>query len=65
MSAIPQDFLDRAAELSSDSTKPLDGSNKVYVQGSRADIQVPIREIYLEDTASSFGAEPDPPIACL
>jgi len=62
MSAIPQDFLDRAAELSSDSTKPLDGSKKIYVQGSRPDIQVPMREIHLEDTASSFGAEPNPPI---
>jgi phosphomethylpyrimidine synthase len=62
MSAIPQDFLDRAAELSSDSTKPLDGSKKIYVEGSRPDIQVPMREIYLEDTASSFGAEPNPPI---
>ena len=62
MSAIPQEFLDRAAELSSDSTKPLDGSKKIYVEGSRPDIQVPMREIYLEDTASSFGAEPNPPI---
>ena len=62
MSAIPQDFLDRAAELSSDSTKPLDGSKKIYVEGSRPDIRVPMREIYLEDTASSFGAEPNPPI---
>ncbi|MDX2476665.1 MAG: phosphomethylpyrimidine synthase ThiC, partial [Gammaproteobacteria bacterium] len=62
MSAIPQEFLDRAAELSSDSIKPLDGSKKIYVEGSRPDIQVPMREIYLEDTASSFGAEPNPPI---
>ena len=62
MSAIPQEVLDRAAELSSDSTKPLDGSNKIYVEGSRPDIKVPMREIYLEDTASSFGAEPNPPI---
>ncbi|MCW8851966.1 MAG: phosphomethylpyrimidine synthase ThiC [Gammaproteobacteria bacterium] len=62
MSAIPQEFLDRAAELSSDSTKPLDGSKKIYVQGSRPDIRVPMREIHLEDTASSFGAEPNPPI---
>ena len=62
MSAIPQEFLDRAAQLSSDSTKPLDGSKKIYVEGSRPDIQVPMREIYLEDTASSFGAEPNPPI---
>ena len=62
MSAIPQEFLDRAAQLSSDSTKPLDGSSKIYVEGSRPDIRVPMREIYLEDTASSFGAEPNPPI---
>jgi len=62
MSAIPQEFLDRAAQLSSDSTKPLDGSKKIYVEGSRPDIQVPMREIYLEDTASSFGAEKNPPI---
>ncbi|MCK4834048.1 MAG: phosphomethylpyrimidine synthase ThiC, partial [Gammaproteobacteria bacterium] len=62
MSAIPQEFLDRAAQLSSDSTRPLDGSKKIYVEGSRPDIQVPMREIYLEDTASSFGAEPNPPI---
>ncbi len=62
MSAIPQDFLDRAAELSSDSTKPLDGSTKIYVEGSRPDIQVPMREIHLEDTDSSFGAEKNPPI---
>jgi len=62
MSAIPQEFLDRAAELSSDSTKQLDGSSKIYVEGSRPDIQVPMREIHLEDTASSFGAEKNPPI---
>ncbi|HHJ35758.1 MAG TPA: phosphomethylpyrimidine synthase ThiC [Gammaproteobacteria bacterium] len=62
MSAIPQEFLDRAARLSADSTRPLDGSNKVYVEGSRPDIQVPMREIHLEDTASSFGAEKNPPI---
>jgi len=62
MSAIPQDFIDRAAQLSSDSTKPLDGSKKIYIEGSRPDIQVPMREIHLEDTASSFGAERNRPI---
>ena len=53
MSAIPKEFLDKAAELSTDSTKPLDGSNKIYVEGSRPDIRVPMREIHLDDTASS------------
>ncbi len=62
MNAIPQEFLERAAQLSADSTKPLDGSKKIYVEGSRADIQVPMREIQLEDTGSSFGAERNPPI---
>ena len=57
MSAIPDEFIQRTAELSSSSTQPLDGSRKVYVQGSRADIRVPMREIDLEDTPASFGAE--------
>ncbi len=56
MSAIPEEFLQRTAELSSESTKPMDGSKKIYVQGSRPDIQVPMREIHLADTAASFGA---------
>ena len=62
MSAIPEEFLQRTTELSSASREPLDGSKKIYVQGSRDDIRVPMREIYLEDTNSSFGAEPNPPI---
>ncbi|MBT8128384.1 MAG: phosphomethylpyrimidine synthase ThiC, partial [Gammaproteobacteria bacterium] len=62
MSAIPDEFIQRTAELSSSSTQPLDGSRKVYVQGSRPDIRVPMREIELEDTAASFGAEKNPPI---
>lgn len=62
MSAIPEEFLQRTTELSSASREPLDGSKKIYVQGSRDDIRVPMREIHLEDTNSSFGAEPNPPI---
>ena len=37
-------------------------SRKVYIQGSRADIQVPFREISLSDTPSQFGAEKNPPV---
>jgi len=62
MSAIPEEFLQRTTELSSASRAPMDGSTKIYVQGSRDDIRVPMREIHLEDTNSSFGAEPNPPI---
>jgi phosphomethylpyrimidine synthase len=62
MSAIPDEFIQRTTELSVSSTQPLDGSRKVYVQGSRADVQVPMREIDLDDTPASFGAEKNPPI---
>ncbi len=62
MSAIPDDFIQRTAQLSADSIRPMDGSTKIYVQGSRSDIRVPMREIHLEDTAASFGAEKNPPI---
>ncbi len=37
-------------------------SRKIYVQGQIHDIQVPMREIYLEDTPLSFGKEENPPI---
>src|SRR6185436_13804326 len=42
--------------------KPLPSSSKVYVQGSRADIRVPMREIRQNDTPASFGAEGNPSI---
>ncbi|MFC0522958.1 phosphomethylpyrimidine synthase ThiC [Pontibacillus salicampi] len=38
------------------------GSKKVYVQGSQADIQVPMREIQLSPTTGSFGEEDNPPL---
>ncbi|MGH8729768.1 MAG: phosphomethylpyrimidine synthase ThiC, partial [Burkholderiales bacterium] len=41
---------------------PLPNSRKVYAQGSRADLRVPMREIVQSDTPASFGAEKNPPI---
>lgn len=38
------------------------GSKKIYVEGSRADIQVPMREIQLSPTLSSLGEEPNEPL---
>lgn len=38
-------------------TTPLPGSRKVYVQGSRADLRVPMREIELTPTAGRNGGE--------
>ena len=50
------------AEIDPATTLPFANSRKVYVQGSRPDIQVPFREISLSDTPSSFGAEKNPPV---
>ncbi len=38
------------------------GSKKVYLEGSRADIQVPVREIIQEPTISSRGEEQNEPV---
>ncbi|KOS64515.1 phosphomethylpyrimidine synthase ThiC [Lysinibacillus agricola] len=39
-----------------------DGSKKVYVEGSRSDILVPMREIALSPTTGSFGEEENAPV---
>lgn len=38
------------------------GSKKVYVKGSRPDINVPMREIQLSPTTGTFGDEENPPV---
>ncbi|MCF6237161.1 MAG: phosphomethylpyrimidine synthase ThiC [Gammaproteobacteria bacterium] len=38
------------------------GSSKIYVEGSRSDIQVPMREIQLGDTQTKGGVEKNPPV---
>ena len=63
MSAIPQEFIRKTAELSADVTRSIPGSRKIYVQGSRPDIRVPMREVQCAPTPASFGAEENPPIA--
>jgi len=45
MSAIPKSFIEETNRLSDEVTKPFPGSKKVYIQGSRDDIQVAMREI--------------------
>jgi phosphomethylpyrimidine synthase len=62
MSAIPDDFIKKTAQLSEDVTRPFPNSSKLYVQGSRPDIRVPMRQIRQADTPASFGAEKNPPI---
>ncbi|VAW78956.1 Phosphomethylpyrimidine synthase ThiC [hydrothermal vent metagenome] len=62
MSAIPEEFVQKTTELSEEVTRPFPGSRKVYVEGSRADIRVGMREILQAETEASFGAEENPPI---
>lgn len=62
MSAIPEEFLKKTAELSDDVTRPFSNSTKVYVEGSRPDIQVPMRAVEQMDTQTDAGVEKNPPI---
>ncbi len=62
MSAIPEDFIADTSRLSDEVTQPFPGSRKVYLQGSRKDIRVAIREISQAATQTSEGIEENPPI---
>ncbi len=61
MNANPK-FLNATARVDEGAVKPLPNSRKIYVEGSRPDIRVPMREISQSDTPASFGAEKNPPI---
>jgi phosphomethylpyrimidine synthase len=61
MNANPK-FLNATARVDEGAVKPLPNSRKVYIKGSKADIQVPMREITQSDTPASMGAEKNPPI---
>ena len=55
-------FVAEAAHVDAAAVKPLPNSHKVYVQGSRPDLLVPMREISQAETPASMGAEINPPI---
>ncbi|MEO7578250.1 MAG: phosphomethylpyrimidine synthase ThiC, partial [Massilia sp.] len=61
MNADPK-FLSATATVDAAAIAPLPNSRKIYVQGSRPDIQVPMREIRQSATEASFGGEQNPPI---
>ena len=62
MSAISQDFLYAAGQLSTAVTRPFPNSCKRYVTGSRPDIRVPLREITQQLTSTGRSGEFNPPI---
>ncbi|HKO88997.1 MAG TPA: phosphomethylpyrimidine synthase ThiC [Burkholderiales bacterium] len=61
MNANPK-FIAATAHVDEAAVKPLPNSRKVYVEGSRPDIRVPMREITQSDTPASMGFEKNPPI---
>lgn len=62
MNTSADKILSQTAEVDRASIQPFTGSQKIYVQGSRADIQVPMREVALADTPTEFGGEKNPPV---
>jgi len=62
MSAIPEDFLNTQGSVTEQSKQPYPNSRKVYVAGSQENIRVPMREISLSKTSTSFGGEDNPPV---
>jgi phosphomethylpyrimidine synthase len=62
MNAIPETFVKKTAKLSEEVTQPFSNSRKIYVEGSRPDIRVGMREIMQDDTVNSMGTEENPPI---
>ena len=63
MSARPQDIVQNTDQLDPESTQAFPNSTKIYVQGSRPDIKVPMREIQLSDTQLESGNEKNEPIS--
>ena len=55
-------FLASSAQVDEAAVAPLPNSRKIYVEGSRPDIRVPMREISQADTPTGFGGEKNPPI---
>ena len=55
-------FIASAAHVDAAAIQPLPNSRKIYVEGSRPDIRVPMREITQDDTPTAFGGEKNPPI---
>ena len=62
MNAQLTDLARAAQELSEAVTRPIPGSRKIHVPGSREDLRVPLREIAQADTPAMFGVEKNPPI---
>ncbi|WP_010324502.1 phosphomethylpyrimidine synthase ThiC [Marinobacterium stanieri] len=59
---LSNQHLSNTAQVDKDSVQPFPKSRKVYVEGSRPDIRVPMREITLDDTPTDMGGEKNDPL---
>lgn len=57
-----KNFSNATATVDKAAVKPLPNSRKIYIQGSRPDIQVPMREISQTDTLTTSTPEKNPSI---
>ncbi len=62
MSDSKTEYLSAIAKVDESSVQPFPNSQKIFVQGSRADIRVPMREIRLADTSTELGGELNLPV---
>src|SRR5690606_39029626 len=68
MNTSVEKILSQTAEVDKASVQPFTGSRKIYVQGSRADMRVHMREITLAATPiemrgpTELGGEKNPPV---
>ena len=62
MNANPEQFFDKISQLDTSTRQHFPNSRKIYVQGSRPDIRVPMREITLTATETETGLEENAPL---
>ncbi|MBP8098729.1 MAG: phosphomethylpyrimidine synthase ThiC, partial [Arenimonas sp.] len=63
MNAVPSQLIRDTERLSEEVTRPIPGSRKIHVEGSRPDLRVAMREITQSQTPTLFGGEDNPPIS--
>ncbi len=62
MNASTTELLQQTQSLSEAVTRPIPGSRKIHVPGSRPDLRVPMRQIALSDTPTANGPQPNAPV---
>ena len=62
MNTVPASLAQQAEQLSASVTRPIPGSRKIFVEGSRGNLRVPMREIVQTRTPTLFGGQDNPPV---